>query len=148
MSEPRGRPLPRRLGVALAGVPLVAVLLFDAALLSRQETPNDSAPARPSASTSTNSEARSAQVRTAEIRDLLARRSHAVLHHDAKEWLSTVDPEQRKFRRQQARAFANLREVPFASWNYAWDPATLPSTNARTARYRAPVWAPAEFSLQ
>src|SRR3954451_12546826 len=121
MSEPRGRALPRRLGVALAAVPLVAVLLFDAALLSRHETGIPSTPDRVTPSAATTHDNQAAQVRTAEIRDLLDRRSHAVLHHDAAEWLSTVDPEQKRFRRQQARAFANLREVPFASWDYAWD---------------------------
>ena len=78
---------------------------------------------------------------------MLARRGDAVMSHDAALWRSTLDPEHPAFVRQQMQVFRNLRHVPFASWDYDFDPdRSLPSTK-RTARYGAPTYAPLHLSL-
>jgi hypothetical protein len=141
--------LPRKLGVLLAAVPLVAVLLADGALLAHRSTPtNDggrpSTTNAPRASRALND---GAQVRAAALRSLLARRSDAVLHHNRAEWLGTLDPRHRAFRRQQAQTFANLRAVPLAAWSYSFDSSEAQSPNHATSRYHAPVWAPTTFAL-
>jgi len=142
--------LPRRFGVLLAGVPLVAVLLADAALLARRSAPEPSSDkpnttvTSPEASRGVNDAARA---RTQALRDLLARRGDAVVHHDRAAWLATIDPQHRTFRRQQAAVFDNLRHVPLASWDYSFNPDDAQLPNARTQRYHAPAWAPATFAL-
>lgn len=140
--------LPRKLGVLLAAVPLVAVLLADGALLARRSTPSHlverppPATSAPQASRALDDDARADAIRT-----LLAKRSHAVLHHDRGEWMSTLDPRGRAFRRQQRVTFANLRAVPLASWSYSFDPTNAQSPNHATTRYHATVWAPSVFAL-
>jgi hypothetical protein len=142
--------LPRRFGVLLAAVPLVAVLLADAALLARRSTPEPTH-AKPATTVGASQASRevdeAARLRAQALRELLARRGDAVLHHDRGEWLGTVDPQRRAFRRQQAASFDNLRVVPIASWNYSFDPLDAQVPNAKTRRYHAAAWAPATFAL-
>ncbi|HET6815621.1 MAG TPA: hypothetical protein VFH66_00135 [Mycobacteriales bacterium] len=147
MGEPRGRGLPRKLGVLLAAIPLLAVLLADGALLARRSTPGSGSHGSTVTSAPRASRSLADAARADALRALLGRRSDAVLHHDRKEWLSTLDPGHRAFRRQQARVFANLAEVPLASWSYSFDPASAQSPNAATARYHAKTWAPTTFAL-
>ena len=141
--------LPRKFGILLAAVPLVAVLLADGALLARRSTPgaDGAKPATTNAPRASRSLDDAARIRTEAIRGLLARRSDAILHHDRVEWIGTLDPRGRAFRRQQLAAFANLRAVPFASWSYTFDPAQAQPRNSAIARYHARVWAPATFAL-
>lgn len=141
--------LPRKLGVLLAAVPLVAVLLADGALLARRSTPahHGAAPTTSTAPRASRSLDDLARVRAEAIRTLLAARSDAVLHHNRAEWLGTLDPRGRAFRRQQSATFANLRAVPLASWTYTFDSSQTQSPNHATGRYHAPVWAPSIFSL-
>jgi hypothetical protein len=150
VDEPRGRVLPRRFGVLLAAVPLVAVLLADAALLARRSTPEPEQ-GKPATTVSAPEASRGVgdaeRLRTQALRELLARRGHAVVHHDRGEWLGTVDPQRRAFRHQQAAAFDNLRRVPIASWTYSFDAARAQQPNAKTRRYHAPAWAPSTFAL-
>jgi hypothetical protein len=61
--------------------------------------------------------------------------------------MSTVDPERRRFRTQQSKLFANLRDVPFASWSYSFGSEAPQLPSDRTGRYGAPAWAPSEFAL-
>ena len=141
--------LPRKLGVLLAAVPLVAVLLADGALLARRSTPGSEAtkPPTKSAPQASRSLNDAAQHRAEAIRELLSRRSDAILHHNRAELVATLDPRGRAFRRQQLTTFANLRAVPFASWSYSFDPTDQQSPNHATGRYHAQVWAPSTFAL-
>ena len=142
--------LPRRFGVLLAAVPLVAVLLADAGLLARRSTPEpgkDTSGKTVSSSEASRGVDEAARDREQALRVLLAHRGHAVVHHDREEWLATVDPQRRGFRREQTATFDNLRQVPIASWTYTFDPQDAQLPNARTRRYHAPAWAPATFAL-
>ena len=153
MTGPGERTPSRRFALALAAVPLVAILIADGAVLvhraTRSTTPPSAAAAssRPSRSPVDQAERLAEKARAAALTDLLARRSHAVLHHDKAEWMSTVDPAQPRFRRRQQAVFANMRQVPFASWSYTFVPTApqLPDTQSR--RYGVDSWAPANFSL-
>jgi hypothetical protein len=147
-----GRTPPRRFMIALAAIPLVAIVLADGVLWVRQS--NDTAAPRPVASqpvpqttATTNAETQAEDRRTAEIRALLARRGQAVLDHDRKAWASTVDSRQRSFYREQLRVFDNLREVPFASWDYTFDADVERAPTDRTRRYAEPTWTPERFAL-
>ncbi|HWB66530.1 MAG TPA: hypothetical protein VG708_06860 [Mycobacteriales bacterium] len=87
------------------------------------------------------------QVRAAAIRQLLRRRSHAVLAGDRRQLLATIDPAARQFRRDQARMLANLRQVPLASWTYSFDPAQQLRPTAAQLRLGVPTWSPRQFVL-
>jgi hypothetical protein len=141
--------LPRKFGILLAAVPLVAVLLADGALLARRSTPgaDGAKPSTTNAPRASRALDDAARVRTEAIRGLLARRSDAILHHDRAEWVGTLDPRSRPFRRQQLATFANVRAVPLASWSYTFDPSDPQPRNHATRRYHAPVWAPSTFAL-
>ncbi|HET7531229.1 MAG TPA: hypothetical protein VFJ98_09750 [Mycobacteriales bacterium] len=151
MDEPRGRALPRRTAALLAAVPLVAVLLADATLVARHTTTEQVHRLPAHAATGRSPQAGraidAARTRTLALRALLARRGHAVLHHDRAEWLATVDPARPAFRRQQAATFDNMRDVPFSSWRYTFDPAHAQLHYADVPRYRVPYWAPETFAL-
>lgn len=141
-----------RFAAALAAIPLVAILVADGAVLLRHaskghHSPSATATARPTSVPTDQAERLAARARATAIHALLARRSDAVLHHDAAEWMSTVDPSQPRFRARQQAAFANLRDVPIASWSYSFDPGTARPSTRESRRYHAPVWAPATFSL-
>lgn len=88
----------------------------------------------------------SAAARTAAIHDVLRRRGDAVLHHDVSEWRSTLDPDNARFDQAQMTVFANLSQVPFASWSYSVDPSRSRSL-PRTSRYDATTWAPEQMFL-
>ena len=131
----------------LAAVPLLAVCVVDAAaVLGRHSTgPTSGAAPRPSATTAPLPSAVTA-ARNMAIRELLKRRGDAVLHHDADEWRSTLDPANPRFMHVQMTVFANLRQVPFESWSYSLDPSR--STQVpRTRGYDAPTWAPSQLFL-
>jgi hypothetical protein len=85
-----------------------------------------------------------AAARTAGVRDLLARRTTALLSRDRAAFQATVDPSApAAFRARQVALFGNLAQVPLAQWRYSVDPAQQqPVTAPLFARYRAPVWAP------
>jgi hypothetical protein len=151
VGEPRGRGLPRRYGVFLAAVPLVALLLAEATLAARRSAPEPTQPPATTAGARPHQASRAidsaSAARTAALRDLLAHRSHAVLHHDRAEWLSTVDPRRTAFRRQQATAFDDMSAVPFSSWRYTFDPEHAQLHYASVPHYRVPFWAPETFAL-
>ncbi|MDQ1706012.1 MAG: hypothetical protein QOF18_2378 [Frankiaceae bacterium] len=139
--------------MALAAVPLAAVMLVDAAVLIQRATKSDapkpaaSASAHPRTTSSAQAERRTSIARAAAISSLLARRGHAVMHHDKAEWMSTVDPAQRRFRRSQRAVFANLQQVPFASWSYTFEPDQPQIPDRQSQRYGVPSWAPSQFAL-
>lgn len=87
-----------------------------------------------------------AQLRENAIERVLAVRGSAVLHHNRTAFMSTVDPRAGAFRRAQSKAFDNLAEVRFATWSYAMGQVARPAP-ADAASYRAPVWAPKDFTL-
>lgn len=154
MDEPPGRTLPRRLGVLLAAIPLLAVLLADAAIVARHATrgsthkPGGVVAVRPRTGPTLGPADRAARARARAIRVLLARRGDAVVHHNRGEWMSTVDPQQSAFRAAQAHVFDNLAAVPFLSWSYTFDSVgELPPTQ-RSLRYGVPSWTPRQFSLR
>jgi hypothetical protein len=65
------------------------------------------------------------------LTELFRRRAQAVLHRDRREWLSTLDPRNRAFVRQQTALFDRLRLLPLTAWSY-------PSVESRPLD-RAPV---------
>lgn len=85
--------------------------------------------------------------RDRQIRGLLRQRSAAILHHDRRGFLATVDPQSPAFRRSQARMFANLARVHFASWSYRFAATSSHLSSPRLTRYRAPTWVPSSFVL-
>jgi len=54
----------------------------------------------------------------AAIQAVLDQRAQAVLHHNEKAFLSTLDPTATAFRAAQRQVFDNLADVPLASWSY------------------------------
>lgn len=103
--------------------------------------------ANPPVSLSRPTAARGGAPRLVAIRALLRRRSAAVRHHDRAAFLSTVDPAEVGFWRQQSHMIADLGPVKFASWSYGMGPRSAGPDNGRLERYGAPAWAPAEFVL-
>ena len=151
MSERIGAALPRRIGIALAVVPVLAVGLADAVIAARSDTSTTAKPAAHAAAAPqhvpVSAADRAAAARSLAIRDLLKRRAHAVLHRSLAGFLATVDPAQPAFRSQQRREFAATSAVPFALWYYDIDDSESLPANARTLRYDAPTWAPASMVL-
>lgn len=69
------------------------------------------------------------------VADMLERRAGALVAKDRSGFLATVDPQDPDLRKDQARWFDNLTEVPFSTWSYRMAPredARLPL--AATAR--------------
>ncbi len=58
----------------------------------------------------------------AEVKALLARRAHAVLHDDESAFLATVDPRSPALVRQQRILFENLTQLRVSSLSYVMDP--------------------------
>ena len=85
----------------------------------------------------------SSAARTQQVEALLAARAKAVRDHDSEAFLKTVDPSQTAFYANQRRLIANLTEVPIGTWSYVIDDRDLAVDPAHTARYKAPVYAPA-----
>jgi len=85
--------------------------------------------------------------RIAALHDLLARRAAAVLHHDRRAFLATVDPAQPNFKAEQAREYAAISAVPLASWSYDLNASAPEVSVPALARYGAPTWAPLHFTL-
>jgi hypothetical protein len=54
----------------------------------------------------------------AAIQAVLDQQAQAVLHHDEKAFLATLDPAATAFRAAQRQMFDNLVDVPLASWSY------------------------------
>lgn len=151
------RPFPRRYGALLAAVPVVAVGLADVTIALRTATSpaprvhRAVAAAAPTPAPSANARftLNDAETkRNAALRDLLARRRQAVLHHDVNAFLATDDPAQPRFRAQQRREFEALSAVPLASWDYDIDLGIGLPLTPQAQRYRAPVFAPAQFDIR
>lgn len=138
----------------LAAIPLLAVAVVDgAAVLGRHSAGRPKPVVSPSSRVGQTAAAdraaavAAAAARTAAIRDVLARRSDAVMTHDRKEWRSALDPQHPVFVHQQMTVFDNLQRVPFASWDYTFDANKALTATARSRRYGAPTWAPTDLSL-
>jgi hypothetical protein len=151
------RPFPRRYGIALAAIPVLAVGLADATIAYRgAESPAPTvhraaavATPIPQASATARFTLNDAETkRDAALRDLLARRRKAVLRHDANAFLATDDPAQPRFRAQQRREFAALTAVPLASWDYDIDLGLGLPLTPQAQRYGAPAFAPAQFDIR
>ena len=71
----------------------------------------------------------------ASLRTLVARRAHAVLHHDRHAFMATVDTRSQALVSQQRTLYANLVQLPLASLSYVMDPSVelLPAKVAGTA---------------
>ena len=146
--EPKPSGLPRRIGVLLAVIPVLAVGLADAVIAVRSSAPaKPAAHANPSAQPSIDTQARTRALRDAAIRDLVDRRAAAVLDHNRAAFLATVDPAQPSLVAQQRRVYDALSVVPFAQWSYDVDTSGgLPPTPS-SLRYGVPTWAPQHFTL-
>jgi len=137
----------------LAAIPLLAVGVVDgAAVLGRNSASQPKPLAKPSSrvgqtDAADRRAALAAAARTAAIRDVLSRRSDAVMTHNRAEWRATLDPEHPTFLHEQMGVFDNLQQVPFASWDYDFDAKKSLTPSARAKRYGAPTWSPANLSL-
>jgi hypothetical protein len=78
---------------------------------------------------------------------MLQQRARAVIRHDLAAFMATIDPAQPSFVAQQRRWFENLARVAFATWSYDYDPTDPQLSDPRSVRYRAPIWAPQQFTL-
>ena len=149
MIDRTGSVLPRRLGVVLALIPVLAVGLADAVIAVRTANPHH--PATTASRSHLAVRARPADQadarRITALHDLLARRAAAVLHHDRAAFLATVDPAQPRFVAEQKREYAAIAVVPLASWSYDLNAAIGQPPVPRLARYGAPTWAPLHFTL-
>ena len=74
------------------------------------------------------------------LQTLLAVRAKAVLDHDERAWLSTVDPLASAFRAKQAAVFANLQDVPFSDFSYEFDGVASPLSAARRQQLGETAW--------
>ncbi|HVW81053.1 MAG TPA: hypothetical protein VHB69_08965 [Mycobacteriales bacterium] len=142
MTGPLHRPAlpgPRRRRALLVGGVVLAVavavagtLVFVAGRATRDVSPPDTAAP--------------ALARYGPLEALLTRRGDAVVDHDRKAFMATVDPRASRFRRAQSRMFADLSRVRFASWDYAMSVAgRRPPADA--SRYDGDVWAPRDLTL-
>lgn len=141
----------------LAAVPVIAVGLADATIAVRTAGGPSTAhravaTASPAPTTQPSSNPRftlndAETKRNAALRDLLARRRQAVLHHDEKAFLATDDPAQPRFRARQRQEFRALAAIPLASWDYTIDLFGLPSSR-QTRRYGVPTFTPAAFAIK
>src|SRR3954463_12867380 len=110
-----GSGLPRRLGILLALVPVLAVGLADAVIAVRMANPqHSSTSARSHVSVHGRPADQADARRMTALHDLLKRRAAAVLHPHRRAFLATVDPAQPKFRTEQAREYAAISVVPLA----------------------------------
>lgn len=144
--ESEARPRAARIRVAIA---LVIALLIAAVIVVavRANDHRGSQPvAPPTTSTLTPTIAPSAGPRGA-IESLMRQRSRAVLDHDRRAFLATVDPQSPQFRQSQRSMFDNLTRVDFASWSYAVGAASSHAASSSVASYDAPTWVPSYFAL-
>ena len=75
-----------------------------------------------------------------DLRDLLARRASAVLHHRQQAFLATVDSRQPTLLRQQRTIFQNMTQLPLAALAYPIDSSSLlvPHRSATVTRCSDP----------
>ena len=143
--------LPRRIGLILAIVPVLAVGVADLTIAVRTTHSAPRAAGRSSARGESVQAAGlppAAAARAAALDDLLSRRATAVLNHDLPAYLATDDPDQPRFRAADARRFAALTAVPLASWAYTMDTSIALPPSAAAHRYDAPTFAPLRFALK
>lgn len=115
--------------VAVAALPRIHPAVTRAVTRAVATVPDHAANARPPAGVDTHAE------RAAAVRSLLARRAVAVLRHDERAFLATVDPAAPAFAVRQRAMFAHLSGVPFAGLDYDLDAASdspLPPALTRT----------------
>src|SRR3954462_4846459 len=143
-----GPVLPRRLGILLALVPVLAVGLADAVIAVRTANPqHSSTSARSHVSVHGRPADQADARRISALNDLLKRRAAAVRHPVRAAFLATVNPAQPRFLAEQKREYAAMAVVPLASWSYDLNAAVGQPPAPRLARYGAPTWAPLHFTL-
>lgn len=127
--------------VALIAVVAIVVLTVPDAGSRAPSTPAPSMSG--AASTSSVAAEADGHAKASAVRALLERRARAVAERDEAAFLATVDPHaDPRFREAQRALFANLANVPLASWRYrldarqAVDTSEVPSTGAER------LWAP------
>ena len=145
MTDTPGPVLPRRLGVLLALVPVLAVGLADAVIAAR--TASGTQRSAVHAAAHGRPPVREDTVRASALMDLLDARAKAVLHHDRAAYLATVDPLQPTLVAEQKREYDAIAAVPVASWTYDFDAMSQQLSNPHADRYGAPTWAPRRFTL-
>jgi hypothetical protein len=139
-------PRPRRsragLLVAIAAT-LAGVLIVDLVAAASAPAPTTSAPDR-ARTVARGAPGGVASVRGRAIAELLARRAAAIMGHDEAAYLATDDPADGSYREKDARVFADLQAVPFASFTFSFDPtSSIGLSPPALSRYGAPVYAPA-----
>ena len=78
--------------------------------------------------------------RATALQALLEVRARAVLDHDERAWLSTLDPQSSAFTVKQAAVFANLRDVPFSAFTYEFDGVATPLSTDRREQLGQSAW--------
>ena len=78
--------------------------------------------------------------RATALQTLLEVRARAVLDHDERAWLSTLDPQSGDFTAKQAAVFANLRDVPFSAFTYQFDGVATPLSTSRREQLGQSAW--------
>ena len=137
---------PRRALVAGIATVLALEVAVGTALVVRDDKatqrPAPTAQDRPR-TTPPDDESRADALRLHAVRELLRRRSVALLTRDRAAFLATVDGSQPAFVAEQGRLFDALAEVPIGTWTYEIDPADVASPAAAVdAKYRTQWWAP------
>ena len=133
--------LPRRVRVLAVVLGLQLTASTAAAVLLQPGSEADGvaaapAPVRPAARKAP------AQTPEAGVTALLRSRARAVLGHDRKAFLATVDPKAGGFRSRQAALFDALADVPLTHWSYALDTSDVQRADPRLRRRYGTWWAP------
>lgn len=76
-----------------------------------------------------------AATREQELKALLARRADAVRHHDEASFLASVDPTSVAFATRQRQRFANMAQVPLASFSYQLGSAATAEARPHPVRF-------------
>jgi hypothetical protein len=111
---PQPRPARRRIGLLLVAVAGLLVAALVAGVLATRPGVQEGAP-RP---VGQRPAARLPADPTAELSRLLGKRAKAVLDGNRAAFLATVDRRQKRFYKQQATLYANMRTVPFSTLTY------------------------------
>ena len=117
MTGASGTTTRRALVATVASTALTLTACSVATSSHRQESP----PVRPPSSTASRSSFDPKQADFRQIKQVLARRAHALLHHDETAFLATVDPRQPAFVEQQRTLYDNISQLPVASYSYGVD---------------------------
>ena len=134
--------LPRRVQVLAAVLGLQLSCSVVAAVLLQPEAVAGSPPTPPAKAQPASRTAAATQTPEAAVEALLRSRAKAVLGHDRKAFLATVDPKAGAFRTRQAALFDALADVPLTHWSYVVHADDLQRADPRLRKRYGTWWAP------